>query len=102
MKITILSRSGSIPSTRRLVEAAHLRGHTARVLNPVKVEMYLDGASAKMFYRRKRLARGGVVISRIAQSVSTYGLAVLNQFALADDPLLNTPQTIAHAPYNNR
>ncbi len=97
MKITILSRSGSIPSTRRLVEAAHLRGHKARVLNPVKVEMYLDGASAKMFYRRKRLARGDVVIPRIAQSVSTYGLAVLNQFALADVPLLNTPQAIAQA-----
>lgn len=97
MKITILSRSGSIPSTRRLVEAAELRGHKARVLNPVKVEMYLDGASAKMFYRRKRLARGDVVIPRIAQSVSTYGLAVLNQFALADVPLLNTPQAISQA-----
>jgi ribosomal protein S6--L-glutamate ligase len=97
MKITILSRSGSIPSTRRLVEAARLRGHKARVLNPIKVEMYLDGASAKMFYRRKRLARCDIVIPRIAQSVSTYGLAVLNQFALADVPLLNSAQAIAQA-----
>jgi ribosomal protein S6--L-glutamate ligase len=97
MKITILSRSGSIPSTRRLVEAARIRGHRARVLNPVKVEMYLDGASAKMFYKRKRLSGSDVVIPRIAQSVSAYGLAVLNQFTLAGVPLLNSPQSIAQA-----
>jgi len=97
MKITILSRSGSISSTRRLVETARLRGHRARVLNPVKVEMYLDGASAKMFYKRKRLSGSDVVIPRIAQSVSTYGLAVLNQFALAGVPLLNSPRAIAQA-----
>jgi ribosomal protein S6--L-glutamate ligase len=97
MKITILSRSGSIPSTRRLVEVARLRGHRARVLNPVKVEMYLDGTSAKMFYKRKRLSGSDVVIPRIAQSVSTYGLAVLNQLALAGVTLLNSPQAIAQA-----
>ncbi len=97
MKITILSRSGSIASTRRLVEAARLRGHKARVLNPVKVEIYLDGRSATLFYHRKKLARCDIVIPRIAQSISAYGLAVLNQFALAGIPLLNSTQAIAQA-----
>ena len=54
MKITILSRSASIPSTKRLVEAARARGHKVRVLNPVRVEMHLDGRSANLYYQRKK------------------------------------------------
>ncbi len=97
MKITILSRSATIPSTRRLVEAARARGHRVRILNPVKVEMHLDGRSANLYYQRKKLAACDVVIPRIAQSVSNYGLAVVNQFALCGTPVLNSAQAIGQA-----
>lgn len=97
MKITILSRSTSISSTRRLVEAARVRGHKVRVLNPLHIEMVLDGGSASLFYRRKRLSATHAVIPRIAQSVNTYGLAVVNQFALQGVPLLNSAQAIAQS-----
>jgi ribosomal protein S6--L-glutamate ligase len=97
MKVTILSRSGSIPSTKRLVEAARSRGHKVRVLNPVKVEMHLDGRSANLYYQQKKLAPTDVVIPRIAQSVSNYGLAVVNQFGMRKVPLMNTAQSIAQA-----
>lgn len=95
MKITILSRSASIPSTRRLVEAARARGHRVRVLNPVRVEMHLDGKRANLFYQRKKLAPTDVVIPRIAQSINNYGLAVVNQFAMQGVPLMNTAESIA-------
>jgi ribosomal protein S6--L-glutamate ligase len=97
MKITILSRAASIPSTKRLVEAAKARGHQVQVLNPVKVEMHLDGKSANLFYQRKKLPRCDVVIPRIAQSVSNYGLAVVNQFALRGAAIMNSAQAIAQA-----
>jgi ribosomal protein S6--L-glutamate ligase len=97
MKITILSRSAKIPSTRRLVEAALARGHQVRVLDPVKVEMHLDGRSANLYYRRKRLRECDVVIPRIAQSVSNYGLAVVTQFALRKVPIMNSATAIAQA-----
>jgi ribosomal protein S6--L-glutamate ligase len=97
MKITILSRSSTISSTRRLVEAARARGHRARVLNPVKIEMHLDGRRADLYYQRKKLRPCQVVIPRIAQSISTYGLAVVNQFAMRGVPLLNSAQAIAHS-----
>src|SRR5947209_1207734 len=97
MKITILSRSVAIPSTRLLVEAARVRGHKVRVLNPVKVEMHLDGKSANLYYHRKRLAPTDVVIPRIAQSISNYGLAVVNQFTMQGVPMLNSAQAIAQA-----
>lgn len=97
MKITILSRSASIPSTRRLVEAARQSGHRVRVLNPTRVEMHLDGKSANLYYQRKRLAPGDVVIPRIAQSINTYGLSVLNQYQMRGVPALNSATAIAQS-----
>jgi ribosomal protein S6--L-glutamate ligase len=97
MKITILSRSASIPSTRRLVEAARARGHQVRVLNPGRVQMHLTGSSADLYYKRKKLPPCDVVIPRIAQSISSYGLAVVNQFGIRGVPLMNAAQAIAQS-----
>lgn len=97
MKITILSRTASIPSTKRLVEAARARGHQVRVLNPVQVEMHLDGRSANLYYQRKKLPPCDVVIPRIAQSINNYGLAVVNQYGMRGVRLLNTAQAIAQS-----
>src|SRR4051812_25627711 len=41
VRLTILSRSSGIPSTKRMAEAARARGHQVRVLNPTKVELHL-------------------------------------------------------------
>jgi ribosomal protein S6--L-glutamate ligase len=97
MKLTLLSRSAAIPSSRRLVEAARARGHQVRVLNPVRVEMHLDGVSANLYYRQKKLFPGDVVIPRIGRSIATYGLAVLNQFAMRGVPQMNTAPAITRA-----
>lgn len=97
MKVTILSRSAAIASTRRLVEAARARGHHVRVLNPVKVEMHLDRTSANLYYQGKKLPRSDVVIPRIGYSVSTYGLAVVSQYAMCGVTLMNGAQGIAQA-----
>jgi len=97
MKIIILSRSESVPSTRRLMEAAQARGHRVRVVNPLQVQMHLDGRSANLYLQRKRLSPCDVVIPRIAQSISHYGLAVVNQFAMRRIPLVNSADAIAQA-----
>jgi ribosomal protein S6--L-glutamate ligase len=97
MKITILSRSASIPSTRRLAEAGRARGHQVRVLNPGRVEIHLDGGQPSLYYKRKVLALGDLVIPRIAQSINSYGLAVVNQFGMCGVPLMNTAQAIAQS-----
>lgn len=97
MRITVLSRSASIPSTQRLLEAARARGHKVQVLNPVKVEMHLDGKTANLYYQRKKIPACDVVIPRIAQSISHYGLAVVNQYMLRKIPLMNGERAIAQA-----
>ncbi|MBX5480907.1 MAG: RimK family alpha-L-glutamate ligase [Myxococcaceae bacterium] len=97
MRLYILSRSETIPSTKRLVEVAKARGHKARVLDPLKVEIALDGNAGQIFYKRQKLAACDVVIPRIAQSVNVYGLAVLNQFANAGVALMNDANGIGQA-----
>lgn len=97
MRLYVLSRSATIPSTRRLVEVAKARGHHVRVLDPLKVEILLDGKVGTLFYKREKLAPCDLVIPRIAQSVNVYGLAVLNQFAASGIPLMNTATAIGQA-----
>jgi len=94
--LTILSRSPAIYTTRRLVEAARERGHRARVLDPVQVEMMLGGAEGPaLYYRRKPLPRIDVVVPRIAPSIHLHGLAVVNQLQLQGVPVLNSAAAIA-------
>jgi len=97
VRLTVLSRSLSVPSTARLVAAARARGHTVRVLDPVQVEMHLDGTRGQLLYRRRKLALPDVVLPRIAQSITAYGLAVVNQFGMLGVPVMNTAEAIAHA-----
>lgn len=97
MRLTILSRSASIPSTRRMADAGRARGHKVRILNPTKVELHLDGPVAGIFYKRKRLKPPDVVIPRIAASVSSYGLAVVEQFAMRGAQLMNNARAIGQS-----
>ena len=94
MHLTILSRRAGIYTTRRLTQAARLRGARVRVLDPVRIEMHL-GPKAAAYHGGKRLARTDVVLPRIAPSVQAYGLAVLNHFTMLGVPTLNDANGIA-------
>ena len=94
MHLTILSRKAGIYTTRRLVQAARLRGARVRVLDPLRVEMVLDKKPG-VSYQRKKLVPTDVVIPRIAPSVQVYGLAVVNHFTMMGVPTLNDANGIA-------
>ena len=57
MHLTILSRKAGIYTTKRLAQAARLRGAKVRVLDPLQVEMHLDGKATSAFYQRRKLRR---------------------------------------------
>jgi len=97
MKLVVLSRSRSIPSTKRLVEVAKARGHQVKVLNPVDVELYLNGQQVELLHRRKRIGKVDVVIPRIAASIATYGLPVVDQFEARGAKMLNTARAIGQS-----
>jgi ribosomal protein S6--L-glutamate ligase len=93
--LTILSRSTSIFTTRRLCEAARERGLGVRVVDPLDVEMGLGPGGSVVYWRGKRFPRTDVVLPRIGRSIHQYGLAVVNQLELLGLPVLNGSWGIA-------
>lgn len=82
MKFAILSRNSKLYSTRRLVEAARERGHSVRVLDPLRCYMRIAASGFEMHYMGKSIKGYGAVIPRIGSSVTRYGTAVLRQFEM--------------------
>jgi ribosomal protein S6--L-glutamate ligase len=82
MKLAILSRNAKLYSTRRLVVAARERGHTVRVLDPLRCYMKIAPGQFQLHYKGKALTDVDAVIPRIGASVTRYGTAVLRQLEL--------------------
>ena len=82
MKLAILSRNTKLYSTKRLVEAARQRGHSVRVLDPLRCYMKIGVDAFEMHYKGVQIAGYDAVIPRIGASVTRYGTAVLRQFEL--------------------
>jgi ribosomal protein S6--L-glutamate ligase len=97
MKLAILSRNGKLYSTRRLLEAARVQGHSARVLDPLRCYMRIDSDGFAMHYKGRPLAGYHAVIPRIGASVTRYGTAVLRQFELMDTFTPNPSDAILKA-----
>ncbi|MEO8365768.1 MAG: 30S ribosomal protein S6--L-glutamate ligase [Pseudoxanthomonas sp.] len=97
MKLAILSRNSKLYSTRRLVEAARLRGHTVRVLDPLRCYMRIASDGFSMRYKGKPIAGYDAVIPRIGASITRYGTAVLRQFELMGSYTPNPSDAILRA-----
>lgn len=82
MKIAILSRNASLYSTVRLVSAARERGHTVRVLDPLRCYMRISQQGFEMHYKGRALGGFDAVVPRIGASITFYGTAVLRQFEM--------------------
>jgi ribosomal protein S6--L-glutamate ligase len=82
MKLAILSRNTKLYSTQRLVDAARTRGHTVRVLDPLRCYMRIEPGSFEMRYKSRPLSNYDAVIPRIGASVTFYGTAVLRQLEM--------------------
>jgi ribosomal protein S6--L-glutamate ligase len=94
MRLTILSRSTSVHTTRRLVQAARARGVSTRVIDPLEVELGL-GDEPEVYWRRRRFPAADVVVPRIALSIHQYGISVVSQLELMGIPVLNGAYGIA-------
>jgi ribosomal protein S6--L-glutamate ligase len=82
MKIAILSRKHSLYSTRRLVEAAHERGHSADVIDTLRCYMNISSSSPNVHYKGAVLKTYDAVIPRVGASVTFYGAAVIRQLEM--------------------
>lgn len=82
MNIVILSRNKNLYSTRRLVEAAELKGHSVRVLDHLKCSIVIEKQNPHLFYDGLLLENVDAIIPRIGASVTYYGAAVIRQFEM--------------------
>ena len=82
MKIAILSRNSRLYSTVRLVEAARARGHSVRVVDPLRCYMRIAAGKFEMHWKGKALQGFDAVIPRIGASITFYGTAVVRQFEM--------------------
>lgn len=97
MKLAILSRNSKLYSTQRLVEAGRVRGHTVRVLDPLRCYMRIAPGSFEMHYKGRELTGFDAVIPRIGASVTFYGTAVLRQFEMMGSYTPNNSEAILRA-----
>lgn len=82
MKIAILSRNARLYSTKRLIEAARMRGHSVRVLDPLRCYMRIAAGAFEIHCKGRVLQGFDAVIPRIGASITFYGTAVVRQFEM--------------------
>lgn len=97
MKIAILSRNPKLYSTQRIVDAARMRGHTVRVLDPLRCYMRIAVGDLAIHYKGREVGHVDSVIPRIGASVTFYGTAVLRQFEMLGVHALNGSDAILRA-----
>jgi len=95
MRIAILSRGSRLYSTRRLREAAAMRGHEARVLNTLSCSIEVAHGSPRLYYKNKKLPAYDAVIPRIGASITFFGTAVIRQFEQMGTFCLNPSHAIS-------
>ena len=97
MKLAILSRNAKLYSTQRLVQAARERGHTVRVLDPLRCYMKIAPRQFQLNYKGKVLGPQDAVLPRIGASITRYGTAVLRQFEMMGAYTPNSSDAILRA-----
>lgn len=74
-----------------------MRGHTVRVLDPLRCYMRIAPGSFEMHYKGRELTDFDAVIPRIGASVTFYGTAVLRQFEMMGSYTPNSSEAILRA-----
>lgn len=97
MNIVILSRNRRLYSTQRLIQAARVRGHKVRVIDPLKCYMNITSQEPSVYYKDEELRDVDAVIPRIGASITFYGTAVVRQFEMKGVFCLNESVTISRA-----
>lgn len=94
LMIALLTREPNNYSSRRLIEAANARDHDVRVIDTKRCYMRMGGLSPEIHYDGKALPKFDAVIPRIGASITSYGMAVLRQFASTGALCLNNAEAI--------
>ncbi|MEC3878743.1 30S ribosomal protein S6--L-glutamate ligase [Parapedobacter sp. 10938] len=97
MKIAVLSTIKSLYSTRRLVDAAQLRGHECVVIDHGQCYVGIRQGQPSIHYKGQHLTDIDAIIPRIGASVTFYGSAIVRQFEVMGVISANPSQAITRS-----
>ena len=97
MKIAVLSRDASLYSTRRLLAAGEVRGHTMSVVSPLRCYTDITARDPQILYQGRPLPKQDAVIPRIGHSHTHYGTAVVRQFEQMGTFVVNSADAIVRS-----
>jgi len=97
MNLCILSRGPKLYSTRRLVEAAKKRGHTAEVIDPLRCYVNITSHNPSVHYMNRVLNEYNAVVPRIGASITFFGTAIVRQFEMSGVYSLNESVAISRS-----
>jgi len=97
MRIAILSRNPKCYSTRRLKQAAKVRGHKVRVMDTLRFSIELEHGYPDLFYQGKKFDRLDAIIPRIGASITYFGTSVVRQFEQMNTFCANSSLGINHS-----
>ncbi|UTP72670.1 30S ribosomal protein S6--L-glutamate ligase [Alteromonas sp. LMIT006] len=97
MRIGILSRNPNLYSTRRLREAAELKGHVIDIIDTMHCYMDITSAKPSVRYKGRALPHYDAIIPRIGASVTFYGTSVVRQFEMMGTYSINESVAISRS-----
>lgn len=97
MKIAVLSTVKNLYSTKRLVEAAELRGHECIVLDHRQCYVGIEQGKPSIHYKGQDVSDIDAIIPRIGASLTFYGSAIVRQFEVMGVISANPSQAITRS-----
>ena len=94
MNIAILSRNKNLYSTNRLFNAGTKRGHNIDVIDYLRCYINIGENQTAIYYNGNKLGRYDAVLPRIGASQTSYGTAIVRQFEMMGDFVINKSDAI--------
>jgi len=94
MNIVILSRNKNLYSTNRLFNAGTKRGHRIDVIDYLRCYINIGENQTAIYYNGNKLGHYDAVLPRIGASQTSYGTAIVRQFEMMGDFVINKSDAI--------
>ena len=97
MRLAVLTRNRNLHSIRRLLQEASKLGVQLDTINPLECQIIVDGRQSRVVVGTQQLPEYDAVLPRIGASITSYGLAVVQQFEAMGTTTINTAEAIAQS-----
>ena len=94
LKIAILSRNKSLYSTNRLYNAGTKRGHHIEIIDYLRCYINIGENQTAIYYNSNKLGNYDSVLPRIGASQTSYGTAIVRQFEMTGNFVVNKSDAI--------